>query len=460
MRTIRKQSSLLSFKMPAAGRGVLCLLRDRRANVAIITAVAFPLLLGFVGLASEAGLWMLQRRIMQGVADAAAYSGAVAIANGNSAGYAAEAQGVAAANGYSSGVTVNSPPSVGPYTAAQYGPTGYEPVVEVIISKAAPTLIAAFFGATNVNIGARAVAAVNATTTSRVPQHSDCVLALDPTASGAVDAHGNPVSALNNCGLAVNSTSSTSVTTEGGGTIDVTDASVTLTCNPCTPGSGLSTTSGTIFTNQKPVADPFASLTVPSTAGCSPGGSISSAGTYSPGCYSDITMHPNGDVVRLLKGTYVINGTVDLTHDTLEDCSYKPTTPPACPGGDSGGVTIIVTGGGSFTENGGFTLAIAAPMTGAYAGVAIFQDPADTNAATINGGSSTGVVDGAIYFPKAAVSYIGNEGSNNTGCTVLVADTISFGGTAGSTFGGSTCSNGNGGFGQGIKAFGVPALVE
>ena len=425
-------------------------------------------MLGFVGLATEAALWMLQRRVMQGAADAAAYSAAVAIANGNNAGYANEAKGVAASNGYSSGVAVSSPPTIGSYTAAQYGPTGYAPVVEVIISANAPTLMAAFFGATNITLRARGVAAVNATS-GRVPQHSDCVLALDPTASGAVNAGGTPISTLNNCGLAVNSNSTTSVTTSGGGTITVNNASVTLVGSQ---SSGGLTATGGIYSNQKPVADPFASLPNPSSSPCVPGTSISAAGYYDPGCYSDITMHPASDVITLHQGTYIINGTIDLSHNILRDCSVSPKpSPPDCTAGDNGGVTIIQTyttpasiNGTTvfFTENGGFSLTISAPQTGTYAGVAIYQDRRATvnNPVTINGGSFTGVVNGAIYMPAALITYIGNEGSSNTGCTVLVANKISFGGTAGSTFGGSTCSNGDGSFGNGIKAFGVPALTE
>lgn len=468
MRMVRQ-----GLKLTATSRLAARVLRDRHAGVAFVTAVTFPLMLGFVGLASEASLWLLQRRTMQGVADAAAYSAAVAIASGNNAafgtnnttdcsapaGAAIEACGVAAQNGYSSGIKVNSPPKLGPYTTAQYGPTGYAPVAEVIITQTPRTSIAAFFGVTSITLQARAVAAVNAASGSRVPLHSDCVLALDPTASGAVNAQGSG-SALDGCGLAVNSNSSTAVTTGGGGGITVTNASATLVGG--TSASNFTATGG-ILTNQKPVPDPFAALTVPTVppGQCVSNGAINNSGTYSPGCYTGIKMTGKGTVVTLLTGTYVINGSIDLENNTLQDCSVSP-RPSACPAGDNGGVTIIMTNNGSFNENGGFILQISAPTTGTYAGVAFYQDRADTNLAKINGSSTTGVINGAVYLPSATIDYVGGEGTSNTGCTVLIADQIVFGGSSGGTasFGGSSCSGSGGNFGNGLRSFGSPGLVE
>src|SRR5689334_6092830 len=57
--------------------------RDESGNYAILTAILMPALLGAGGLATDYGLWLKTRQQMQNVADAAAYSAAIAVTNGN-----------------------------------------------------------------------------------------------------------------------------------------------------------------------------------------------------------------------------------------------------------------------------------------------------------------------------------------------------------------------------------------
>ena len=86
-------------------------------------------MLGFAGLAVEIGSWMFETRAMQGVADAAAVSGADALAFGtNSANpyaFRTEATSVAAVDGWRTGagvtVTVNNPPTSGAYKGNDSG---------------------------------------------------------------------------------------------------------------------------------------------------------------------------------------------------------------------------------------------------------------------------------------------------------------------------------------------------
>ena len=67
--------------------------------MAIIVALAMPVLVGTMGLAAEASYWYLHQRAMQNAADGAAIAAAT---NGTST-YASEAKGVAAQYGFQSG---------------------------------------------------------------------------------------------------------------------------------------------------------------------------------------------------------------------------------------------------------------------------------------------------------------------------------------------------------------------
>ena len=64
---------------------------------------------------------------------------------------------------------------------------------------------------------------------------------------------------------------------------------------------------------------------------------------------------------------------------------------------DSGANVNLVSGGA--TESGGAT----APVVGSYDGVVVFQDPSDTSAITLSGGSSS-YMNGAIIAPSAALT--------------------------------------------------------
>jgi hypothetical protein len=74
------------------------------------------------------------------------------------------------------------------------------------------------------------------------------------------------------------------------------------------------------------------------------------------------------------------------------------------------GVFFYLTGGASLVVDNGANLNVTAPSSGTYSGIVVMQDPADTNAISIQGGSST-TFNGAIYAPSAAVD-MGNGSSN------------------------------------------------
>src|SRR5258706_14770522 len=59
-------------------------IRSRSGNIAIISALAMPPMVGFCGLAAEQAFWFYRNRDLQGAADIAAYGGVVVLLLGGS----------------------------------------------------------------------------------------------------------------------------------------------------------------------------------------------------------------------------------------------------------------------------------------------------------------------------------------------------------------------------------------
>ena len=82
----------LDEQHPTGARSTHGFFGDRRGVVAVLVALAMPVLVGSMGLAAEASYWYVHQRGMQNAADAAA----IAAATNATASYAAEAQAVVA----------------------------------------------------------------------------------------------------------------------------------------------------------------------------------------------------------------------------------------------------------------------------------------------------------------------------------------------------------------------------
>jgi hypothetical protein len=101
------------------------------------------------------------------------------------------------------------------------------------------------------------------------------------------------------------------------------------------------------------------------------------------------------------------------------------------------GLTVVFTGSNNasyqHTPTGGGTLNIAAPTSGAWSGVAIYQDPSLTTNVDISaaGNSPTWNISGLVYLPHSSVTLSGAVGksSQGTNCLVIVADNITINGT-------------------------------
>ena len=118
------------------------------------------------------------------------------------------------------------------------------------------------------------------------------------------------------------------------------------------------------------------------------------------------------------------NGQLDTNGHTIQTASGSAVT-VVFSGTNTAGYTHAPTGGG--------TLDLQAPSSGAWSGVALYQDPAITNGVDISaaGNSPTWDITGLVYLPHSNVTFSGavNKSSNGTSCFALVVGDITINGT-------------------------------
>lgn len=218
----------------------------------VFLALAMPMLLGMVGLATDVGNLFFMKHLAQSAADAAAIAGATALRNGASISDSADA--ASAANKFTNGtggvvVAANN----GPLTGFHAGDTNY---VEVIISAPEPTFFLNVLGLTSQNIAARAVAFLAAPAAT-----PGCVYLLGPSGSD-LSATGN-ATISSGCGIYLDSNSSSALSATGNVTID---APLGIVGNESLTGN--TTVTPAAVTGMVPFGDPLSYLTPPTVATC------------------------------------------------------------------------------------------------------------------------------------------------------------------------------------------------
>jgi hypothetical protein len=392
-------------------------------NVAIIAALAMPLVIGFCGMGIETAYWFYKQRLLQGAADIAAYNATVALRNGEStASIIAKASTDATSNGWTSGngtITVNTPPLSGAFKNGNS--------VEILLTDSEQRLFTKMFNGRPVQISVRSVANYQSSGQA-------CMLALNKTADQAVRIWGNNATTLNGCNVMSDSFAFDGVAIGGSSqltapcVLSVGGVSVTSTLNL--------TSCPTPTTNAAPATDPYRNLPDPPIpANCSnvPGG----AAPIQPGRYcGGLSVNSNK---TFKPGVYVIDGgTFRLNANAIVDGS---------------GLTFYLTNGATVQFNGGAHISFSAPTSGTYSGILFYGDRTQPNATQTFNGDGTSSMTGAIYFPTQHVQMNGNFTGQN-GCMQVIADTIDYTGNA--TFG-SNCAA------QGMQPVTVPggvALVE
>lgn len=380
--------------------------RTRQSGQAtVLVGLILTVLLAFVSIASDFGLFQNDRRKMQNAADSAAMAGEQEINAGNAGAAVAAAKHDAALNGYTDGasqitVTVNNPPLNGPHS-------GDSNAVEVIVSRVQPTMLLKFVNISTIKISARAVAIEG-----NAPY---CIMALNPTATNAISLFGAAL--LQTCAIVDDSNASkafgifgvalwhaSSIGIVGGYDFDL------LPFVSPRPVTGIA-----------PVKDPLAHLQAPSIGSCDHTnyslGPIG-IGTLFPGVYCGGITITGLAILHLQPGTYVIRG------GGLNVLGASVMT--------GTGVTFYLTGDSTYPYGGvnivGATInSLVAPTSGAMEGILFFQDrniSAATAAANPNTivGASLARYEGTFYFPTTKLNYTIN--ASVAAYTAIVADTI------------------------------------
>ena len=400
----------------------IAFLSSRDGNIAIISALILPVIVGFCGLATETTYWYYRHRVIQGAADIAAYGGALVRRGGGSASDAETAATAdAVANGWRQAmgaIDVNSPPASGSYQN--------ERSVEVTLTENQPRYFTKlFFGNTTVPITVRAAATAD-------EGGPACILGLNPTAASTVRMWGNGSANMNGCYVASNSTHDSGF--EVGGSADLTVPCV-YSSGGSNADSGLMLTEcSDVYTDYPPTPDPYANVPAPPIGSC---GNMPNTNPLPPGCYNGMTF--NNGTRTLQGGVYVVNGGELRINGNATV--------------NGNGVMFYLTNGATVRINGGATMNLTAATTGTYAGLLMYSNRSLTPGLSRFNGSSSTVLQGALYFPTSDVDFQGNF-SGNYACLQIVADQITYTGSA--TFNNQCTGTGV----QSISTVGGIALVE
>jgi Flp pilus assembly protein TadG len=408
--------------------------RDRRGNALVIAGAALPLIVGSAGLASDTIQWALWKRQLQRVADSAAEAGAYAKVAGQTLDNCSAVATATYAQPIAYDVRKNNhlpqtptcsaanPPSVGGYTTDNNA-------VRVSVSMQRALSFSGMFMTAAPTITATATATI-------VPAGKYCVISLESAAVRGIDATGSTNVNLG-CGMITNSTSMSAAVATG---------SSSVAASPIAAVGGIPSSthwgSGTVLTPfTMAQADPFGNVPEPTPSGCGafPANqnkdTITVTNPTGTRCFSS-SATIKGDVT-LDPGTYVFDGggiTMNNTGAKLS-CTGCTIIFMNSSGGSVGAVDL--TGG---------TLNMTAPSTGCtlgnagcYDGILFYQS---RNAAADNGikinGNSGSKIEGALYFPKADLTFNGDSGMN-ANCMQIVVKDIQFTGNSSVT---NTCPAG------------------
>ena len=221
------------------------------------------------------------------------------------------------------------------------------------------------------------------------------------------------------CGIYVNSSSSTAMVMNGGDTINV--ASTKIVGSYVNNGGNIITP--TPLTGQALTPDPLAGVIAPVVSSTCDyiNYTTSSSGTValSPGVYcGGMTLNGGPYTFNMAPGVYILKGGGINTNGTA---TFNGT-----------GVMFYNTGNGgipgNININGSQTLNLSAPSSGAYKGILFFGDrTAAVGSYSINwNGASTGTT-GTLYFPNETVTY---NGAQQAVFQAIICDKLTFNGNS------------------------------
>ncbi len=378
---------------------------DRRANIAVIMALAAPVLVGVAGLSVETGYWYYLQKKAQKAVDVSAYAGAVSLRNGD--GKPAAYSVVTVEAGL---LGFSSPDStVSPASSPTSGPNSGNPrAMEVNIDYGMPRFFSGIFDSTLLTGSVRAVAGYE-------EPSSACLLALDIDASAAMAIGGSADVTLISCEVMSNSIASDAVLLSGSGDLETDCVNAVGGVVVKVGGTDLTLTGcNAPRENMARAKDPYEDVPEPDFAGepCStlPGGSGPQA--VSPG--------PSG--IKRFCGGLTLNGDYNFAPGiyVVDGGEFRINSSTLAAGTD---VTFFLTGGAEARFNGTATIQISAPSSGPYAGVAFMGDRDDAGATHQFNGTANSLITGAIYTASSNLVFNGNF-SGVDGCMQLVGATV------------------------------------
>jgi hypothetical protein len=399
-------------------------LRQRRAAVAPMVGVLFPVILGMFGAGTDFSAWMHDRQNLQTAADAAAIAAAYEVLNGSEDNMEAAALKEAVNNGF-----LNVPDQGASidviYTPGEDG----NPIGSLIqVTLRHPT----YYWFSSLFLDDAHVSTTAGVVIDRPNEF--CMLALNETAAKSLYVAGDANLSAPGCSIAANSSSDRALLLQGNYDIDVGD--VELVGNYDEVGNSGEFGYGDMDTGAEPLPDPYADLEVPEfdpvtdcTSFVAPAdGYISQSsgvdGDTTVFCGSDLALGSTTDWV-FQPGTYILNA-VDF------NIAGSGTV-------TADGVTFILTGNdtdgyGQLVAHGSGDLIFTAPVDedNEFAGIAFFQDrnaPYIANDPNILNGGSSVLLNGVAYFPNQPLVFGGNNSAQVPACSMVIASTIEIHGT-------------------------------
>ena len=429
---------MIPFLIGSVGSQLRRIRADQRGAVSVLMGFLMIPLVGALGIGFEVSNWYLTTRGMQNAADTAA----IAAATNGGANYAVEAKAVAAVYGFVDGVNTISIV----VTNAAACPDGGNNCYSVTISGDLPlylSQIVGYRGNTTLNgapaqqLGATAVAEPGSQ-----PQNL-CLLALASSGvAQGIRTNGAPVANMNGCNVMSNTAAQCNGSNLGAGYGFAHGASNNCGVRP--------------VSNIPVVADPYAYLAanIPPLTNQCPGGYPQE--THHGNSYSVANSNQLSGTLSLSGGNSFKCGDQMLTSNTIIN---TPIGTPAVLIVENGqldlngfslttstgsAVTVVFSGtNGSYshapadnTNGSGGKLDLAAPTSGPWSGVAMYQDPSLTSGVDVYaaGNSPAWNISGLVYMPHATVTMKGAVDKASNGgksCFVMVADNFQISGTAG-----------------------------
>jgi Flp pilus assembly protein TadG len=411
---------------------------DRRGAIAILTALMLPAMLAAGALILDGGLWMVESTRLQIAADAAANGVGYLLADTALQGEtAAQQQAVlqAVALAEADGASDNAALLGSLVTPVSVSVAADWSSATVTLTAQAGSVLAGVFGLSGPTLTATA-------TVGSAPAGA-CVLALNPSASDAIDANNMGVIKATGCGIFADSSASDAIYLNSG-TID--GETVAAVGDFAESNSGSNTLPVTPTDGAAAKPDPFAALTPPSASGCDfPSGTSFTAWKSTPYAFSpanntnvfcgNTTIGGNGSTDTFAPGVYyVIDGNLIFNNATITQAS---------------GVSFVLTGSSpgalQWTNYSNTNTNMTAPSSGPTAGILFWQECGSGGASPTNtmaGGSSL-VVSGAFYAPCGKLSMSNNAqfDTASAGAMSVIANTIEAVGSAGISAAGASTGN-------------------